>query len=341
MPDHDYLSVSEAQEAGLLGSDPLPDMRYLLAPILTIPAPKVADVGPSDASDFVAAARKADNAVWSADETQQAWAAWGDWQAKAALGFPKLWAQIVSNGQAHWEPLTGSLPRAPSGKLAAVTGLALTWELTALLSVGAAQEAQELARNMRAAGERVSRFGWTLAPNETPEDAARRAERLIKWKTHFARPVEMRLIPHTPFWAQSVWRCAYALGMEWTSPFGGENRARFVWPARSVGPPLFFVGVSEAHGLLTPEKATPSETVPGLVFYFELPPAPAPVETFERMVLALNYFAHTLNGRPVSAGGINLDGDALDALRGDLEETVREMEGLGLAPGSPEAARFF
>ena len=336
-PKTDFITKADAQNANLFGAEPLPNMAYLLAPLTDTFAPQAALSGPSLVGDFTLLVQK-ERAAWTADDIAQAWQAWGDWQAKAALGFPKIWVQVNSN----WEPLTGELPRDKAGRLAKVVGIALSWELSALLSARAADEAQELARNLKAAQSRVAPHAWTLISTETPETAAHRAQRLMKWKARFSQSVELRLVPQkTPFWSQTVWRCAYAVGMEWTQPFGGEARTRFVWPAQAVGVPRFFVGTHEAHGLLTPEKASGRETVPGLVFYFELPSSPAPLEIFDRMVLALHYFAQMLNGRAVTRSGAELDGEALDTLREQLEKTVQEMSDLGLAPGSPEAARFF
>lgn len=334
----EILTLEAAQKAGVLGTEPLPNARYLLAPLDVSPdAPPAFPQSPNPATEWVALVRRGEareTMFWSPDEMEYAWEAWGNVQTRIALGLPRLWGETAGN---VWQPMQNAA--APNRK---TTAFALAWELTALVSTGAVEGAREIAGYLRLAENRVVSRGWTLQPSETPEAAARRSERLVILKARFARSVEMRLVPQNrPFFAPHVWRTAYAVGMEWTLPHGGENRARFVWPARQNGNGLFFVGAGEAHGTLSPQKAASADTVPGLVFHFELPTAPAPMETFDRMVLALNYFAQTLNGRPLTTNGHELNAEALETMRDELEATVNEMARLGLAPGSPEAARFF
>jgi hypothetical protein len=48
-----------------------------------------------------------------------------------------------------------------------------------------------------------------------------------------------------------------------------------------------------------------------------------------------------LNGHPVTSDGRELDADCLDEERDALEGIVADMAHAGLAPGSPEAIRFF
>ncbi len=335
--------TGDSLPASIFGSEPPPDRRTLLAPITVTETSQAARLVAGDAAPFESLSLVAwvqrSGLIVTPEELAFVAQVWGEWSARAALGSPRLWAQSVQTEAGKNAPQWIAFSDVPLQMK--IAKLALAWELNTVLSSSAADTARDFARYVGEAGRRIAPLGWTLALNRMVEEAAVRAQELVAIKTRFARSVELRLVPQgKPFFARTVWQMAFSLGMEWAQPVGVE-RPYFLWPGREGGAPLFFVNTNEAHGVLSPESAARNETVPGLAFYFELPTNPAPVETFDRMAIAVNYFAHTLNGRPVTATGRELDADALDDLRDDLAETVQEMARLGLAPGSPEAARFF
>jgi hypothetical protein len=258
-------------------------------------------------------------------------------EARAILHFPLFWGRIAGGAAEDkvWFPLPYSpLDALPDADLP-LTGVAFSWALTQFVSQG--QEAvREIALYRRAVETRFAPLGWGVTLRETPDASVARAARLNRIKARFARPVEMRLIPQgRPFPSRQVWRSAYALGMTW-----GEMDL-FHWSEPYTGRRLFTLSSAGQPGYFLPERAAEGEGVPGLSLGFELPTAPAPLETFDRMAVALNYLRHQLGGRPVASNGAELDSERLDADRESLEEAVAQMAASGIAPGSPEAARYF
>jgi cell division protein ZipA len=238
---------------------------------------------------------------------------------------------IGRSRDARWQPLEEVADHASA------SALALTWELAALLSPDWTDAARDLASFAAEAGRTAAPLGWSVAPREAPAEAAQRAVRLIALKDRFARSVEMRLLPQgRRFPARDVWRAAYALGMEW------GDMDLFHWRETRSGKRLFTLSaVGGGTTYFLPERAAEGEAVAGLALSFELPLSPAPLATYDRMAVALDYLRQKLGGRPTAPDGAELDGDRLWSDRDALTDAVEEMTRAGIAPGSPEAARFF
>ncbi|MBC8101706.1 MAG: hypothetical protein H7Z41_03865, partial [Cytophagales bacterium] len=150
------------------------------------------------------------------------------------------------------------------------------------------------------------------------------------------RAVEMRLTPQgRAFSSRQVWRAAYALGLTW-----GEMDLLH-WYDSLSGAKRFTLSSLGQPGYFLPERAAEGEGIPGIALGFELPTAPSPLATYDRMAVALGYLRHRLGGFPVTTNGAELDADRLDEDRESLREAVEEMARSGIAPGSPEAARYF
>lgn len=306
-----------------LGPEPPEDARHLLRPVDLPPPSTPLPPGPRAAVDFVV--RLEGNYPIPAAGV---WAAFGDTAAIIDLGFFRLWAQRPERSP-FWR--TGEeIPT--EGPLIAA---ALTWKLSSLLSSGRAA-AEELAGYVLRAGERAAPLGLTAVAAEEPHRAAGRAARLTSIRDRFAKTVEMRLVPQgRAFPARQVWRTAYAMGLEW------GDMDLLHWRDPAAGVPLFSVSSLGKPGYFLPERAAEGEGVPGIALAFELPRNPAPVETYDRMAMALAYFRQRLGGRPLTADGAELDADRLDEDRDALERAVTEMSAAGVPPGSAEAEAFF
>lgn len=339
----DYLRAAEWGDAApdylrrvvlAMGTEPLPDARHLLAPVplpVSAPTPSSAPGGPDETTSFIIEA-SGQQAVLLLALLEIL-----NTEARAALHFPLLWGRtpVTAAGDPVWFPLPYSpLDALPDADLT-LSGIAFSWALTQFVSQGP-EAVREIALYRRTVETRFAPLGWRVTLRETPEAAVARAARLNRIKARFARPVEMRLIPQgRPFPSRHVWRAAYALGMTW-----GEMDL-FHWSGGQNGRRLFTLSSTGQPGYFLPERAAEGEGVPGISLGFELPTAPAPLETFDRMAIALDYLRHHLGGRPIAANGTELDGERLDADRESLQEAVAQMVGSGIAPGSPEAARYF
>jgi hypothetical protein len=245
------------------------------------------------------------------------------------LGFAQVWVQRRGSRSDTWTPLY------ETEEVTAFTGVALSWELSSLLTEGT-EAIQELAGYVLRAQERAAPLGLFAEPRETPEVAAQRSARLISLKSRFARSIEMRLMPQgRAFPSRAVWRTAYSMGFAW----GALDL--FHWPAPDVGRPLFRLNALGEPGYFIPERAAEGEGTPGIALSFELPLSPVPLAAYDRMSVALSYFRQRLGGRPLTADGAELDGDRLYDDRDTLQDVIQEMSRAGIAPGSPEAARFF
>jgi hypothetical protein len=317
-----------------LGTEPLDDARHLLAPV-TLPSATVAKSSPVDEPDESTAfildiSGNHSASLLSVLELLDA-------DTRAELAFPRFWGRSPGStvSQSHWFPLPYSaLDALPNAELP-LAGIAISWSISqfALQGREAIRELEGYCRNV---ANRFTSLGWRISLRETPELAVARAARLNKIKARFARPVEMRLVPQgRPFPSRLVWRSAYALGLTW-----GEMDL-FHWHEPISGKRLFTLSNLGQPGYFLPERAAEGEGIPGLSLGFELPTAPAPQETFDRMAVALDYLRHQLGGRPTASDGAELDAERLDTDRELLEEAVNEMTRSGISPGSPEAARYF
>ena len=333
----DYLSSEEwgdalrvdARVAAALGPEPLEDARHLLAPVPLPPPPPPAAPGPRPGTEYVVELRRTDAAVPL--PSSEARAVLLAPAARAALEFPHVWAEAPgANGALRWVPLE-EVPES-----ARVSRLALAWPLADLLSEGE-EAARDLRRFAVEAGRLLAPAGFAAAPREDASEAARRAARLLDLKGRFGRSVEMRLVPlGRPFPGRAVWRTLYSLGLtwgdldlfHWHNPAGSGRR---LFTVSALGPPAYFL----------PERAAEGEAVGGLALGFELPYSPAPLAAYDRVAVALAHLRQKLGGRPVTRDGVELDADRLYDERDALEEAVSALEAAGVAPGSPEAARFF
>jgi FtsZ-interacting cell division protein ZipA len=213
--------------------------------------------------------------------------------------------------------------------------VAFSWTLSSIVLQGR-EAVRELERYRAEIERRFAPFGWRVSLRESSEEAVTRAARLNRIKARFARAVEMRLTPHgRPFPSRQVWRSAYALGLTW-----GEMDL-FHWHEPVSERRLFTMSSLGQPGYFLPERAAEGEGVSGLSLGFELPTAPAPVETFDRMAIALDYLRHHLGGKPTASDGAEMDAERLYLEREQLEEAVTAMAASGITPGSPEAARYF
>ena len=245
------------------------------------------------------------------------------------MGFVRFWVTTGATGA--WRAVETLAPGTVLGGT-----IALCWELTALPAPDAAALAHEIDQLILAVRGRAALAGRVAVPRSNLVETADRAGRLIALQTRFARSVEMRLLPTgRRFGARDVWRAAYALGLEW------GDFDLFHW--RGTVPPrsLFTLGATGQPGYFLPERAAEGETLPGLILSFELPINPAPLETFDRMAVALAYLRQTLGGRPTAPDGAEYDSERLDTDRDSLARAVGEMTHLGLAPASDAAVRFF
>jgi hypothetical protein len=249
-------------------------------------------------------------------------------EKRAGLGFVRLLGQPKKQ-PTRWVSVDG----AALGTV--FTGLALTWQLTGLLSEGA-EAVAELAGYVTVANERASRLYRRAQAREAPADAATRAARLIALKTRSARAVEMRLMPQgSGFPSRSVWRAAYALGLEW------GDMDLLHWNDPATGRRLFSMNTVGYPGYFLPERAAEGEGTPGIALAFEMPLSPAPLDVYDRMGVALAYLRQKLGGRPTTADGAELDADRLYEDRDVLADAIQEMARAGIAPGSPDARRVF
>ncbi|MES2459298.1 MAG: cell division protein ZipA C-terminal FtsZ-binding domain-containing protein [Armatimonadota bacterium] len=258
-------------------------------------------------------------------------------EARAALGFPRLWARVPGPdlGEPPWFPLPYFASDALPDADLPIGAVAFSWALSQLILQGR-DAIRELDQHRREIEKRFSLLGWNSAPGEAPEAAVARAARLNRIKARFARPIEMRLMPPgRPFPSRQVWRTAYALGLTW-----GEMDL-FHWEDPRSGHRIFTLSSLGQPGYFLPERAVEGEGIHGLSLGFELPTAPDPLETFDRMAIALGYLHRQLGGRPTASDGAELDAERLYGDRMSLEEAIGEMVKAGIAPGSAEAARYF
>lgn len=309
--------------ARALGPEPLEeDARHLLAPLPPLPEPPRAANGPQPAREFVI--DLAGTGTLEAGRVRQFLPP----ERRAALDFPHLWGRPV--GRNGWVPLDQADPTL------ALDSVALSWDLSALFSEDIVDVARDLGAYVAATGHLASALNRTVSPREEPERAARRAADLRTLRERFGRSVEMLLLPTgRPLPSRAIWRAAYALGLEW----GDLNL--FHWYDPHTDRRLFTLSALGKPGYFLPERAAEGEGVVGIALGFELPPCPAPLEVYDRMAIALAYLRQRLGGRPATPDGAELDAERLDAHREALAEAVVEMARAGLAPGSPEAARFF
>jgi cell division protein ZipA len=248
---------------------------------------------------------------------------------RAALDFPRVWGR--PSGHDEWVPLH---PAHPTGTR--FSHLALCWDLTARPGEDAPALARDLGTLVAVAAGLAHSLGQVARARDTPEQAAIRALGLRALRERFGRSVEVRLVPPgRPFAARQVWRAAYALGLRW------GDLDLFHWRDAPTGRVLFTLSALGQPGYFLPERAAEGQGVAGIALGFELPRCPAPVDVFERMVVALDFLRQRLNGHPVTSDGRELDADCLDEERDALEGIVADMAHAGLAPGSPEAIRFF
>ncbi|HVK03582.1 MAG TPA: cell division protein ZipA C-terminal FtsZ-binding domain-containing protein, partial [Armatimonadaceae bacterium] len=290
--------------------------------------PPPATPGPSTGTEFVVEMRSAAATPIPAPEAR---ALLLKPSVRAALDFPRAWAEAHGpSGAIRWTPLE-EVPDA-----ARLSRLAFAWPLADLLAEGEAAIRGDLRRFAVESGRAVAGAGLTAAPREDAGEAARRAQRLLDLKRRFGHSVEMRLMPHgRPFPARDVWRALYGLGLTW------GDLDLFHWHDPATGARRFTVSAVGHAGYFLPERAVEGEGVGGISLAFELPYSPAPLEVYDRMAVALAYLRAKLGGHPVSRSGAELDGDRLHDDRDALEEAVEEMEKAGIAPGSPDAERFF
>jgi cell division protein ZipA len=305
-----------------LGLEPLEDARHLLPPItLPPPAPPLPE-GPHPGTEFVV------DFVGMLPLTREDVQTVLGPEKRRGLGFVRLWGQPKKH-PARWVPLDAAAPDT------VFTGFSLSWELTGLLSEGP-EAVAELAGYVVAVSERAKALLRCAEPRETPQEAATRAARLIVLKTRFARAVEMRLMPQgRGFPSRSVWRAAYALGLEW------GDLDLFHWNDPATGRRLFSMNTVGYPGYFLPERAAEGEETPGVALAFELPLSPAPLDVYDRMGVALAYLRQKLGGRPATADGAELDADRLYEDRDVLADAIQEMACAGIAPGSPDARRVF
>jgi hypothetical protein len=313
-----------------LGPQALDDARHLLAPI-RLPAPPrtMPDPGrrsgPDPNLEFVVDLIGEPVSAGALSERFTA-------EARLILGFPRLWARLpgAPPGDVRWLRLADVAADVPLG------AIAVTWPLTSL-PTSPIEAAAELARYLGALRSYVGMpLRRSAVPRETPLEAAARAERWLRIKDRFAHAVELRLMAQgKPFSARDIWRAAYALGLAW-----GEMNL-FHWSDAATGVPLFTLSATGEPGYFLPERAVEGERVAGIALGFELPTAGAPLEAFDRLAIALDYFRQQIGGRPTVAGGRELDAEQLDGERDAIEEAVREMTHAGIPPGSADAARLF
>ena len=312
-----------------LGPEPLDDARHLLAPVpLQIPATvqTVVAEAPDNATDFIIeASGQQAVSLLAVLETLTA-------ETRAALRFPRVWGRTP---ESSWFPIPYLTPDALVDTDLPISAIAFSWALSQFVFEGP-DAIREMNSYWHEIERRFAALGWAALLGETAGDAAARASCLNRIKARFARPVEMLLVPQgRSFPARLVWRSAYALGLTW-----GEMDL-FHWHEPLSGRRLFTLSSLGQPGYFLPERAAEGEGVPGLSLGFELPTAPAPLETFDRMAVALTYLRHHLGGRPTTADGAELDAERLDTDRESLEEAVTQMTRSGISPGSPEAARYF
>lgn len=317
-----YAPETRQRVALALGSAPLEDARHLLPPVPLVPPFPPLPVGPQPATDFVI-----DFVGFSPTAFAMVQSLFHPAQ-RSDLGFVHLWVQEERSPK-RWVPLSFEQAQ---GR---VTAIALSWELAALLTEGT-DAIQELAGYVLRAGERASRLFCSAVPRVLPEEAGNRAGRLIAMKTRFSRTIEMRLLPMgRAFPARSVWRNAYSLGLRW-----GEMDL-FYWHDPKTNLPLFLLNSVGHPGYFLPERAAEGEGTPGIALSFELARCPMPLETYDRMSIALAYLRQHLGGFPRTAEGAELDADRLYEDRDALASDIQEMSRLEIAPGSPAAIRFF
>jgi hypothetical protein len=320
-----------------LGDGSIEDARHLLPPLAAVAAPAARlelPEGPDAATHFVV------TLSGSAPVPLQALAEAFDAVVRAELDFPRLWASPsgadADRGAGPWIPLPLAVhPDQHIGAHLPVRRLALAWPLTAL---AAPEPERQLSGYFAGAAVAVREIGWSTAANgEPPAAAVVRAARLNRIKARFARALEMRLVAiGAPFPAREVWRALYSLGLTW------GDMDLFHWDGGGSGDEhRFTVSALGQPGTFLPERAAQGQRVPGLVLGFELPSAVAPIETYDRMAVALDYLRQRLGGRPAAADGSDLDADRLFADRDALDETLRDMNAAGIPPGSWEAARIF
>ncbi|MDX1933515.1 MAG: cell division protein ZipA C-terminal FtsZ-binding domain-containing protein [Capsulimonadales bacterium] len=304
-----------------LGPTPPDDARHLLAPVsLPPPFPPLPD-GPLPATEFVV--ELVGRYPISAAALSQAFPPGG-----TGLGFGRLRIQR-ERSQGRWSPFDRERI---DGR---IEGIAFSWELASLLTEGT-EAVRELAGYLLRTEEIAGRLFLQTAPSDTPEEAAVRAARLAEIKRRFARSVEMRLLPQgRSFPTRAVWRHAYALGLRW------GDLDLFHWHDPVADLRLFSLNALGHPGYFLPERAAEGEGTAGIALSFELPRCPAPIETYDRMGVALAYLRQHLGGRPQTGDGRELDADRLYDDRDALDDAVREMNRFGIAPGSPTAVRFF
>lgn len=255
-------------------------------------------------------------------------------QVRSSLGFPRIWfrAPGTNKNTDRWHVM----PYLGETALELVAGgIAAGWSLTHFSS-SREEAAQEMERYLRSASRFFQPAGAIVELRESLDSSVRKAQRINLLRTRFARSVELRLLPAgRPFPARNVWRCAYALGLEW-----GEMDL-FHWENPATGNRLFTLSGLGSPEFFLPERAAEGEGVNGIALGFELPTARAPLQTLDRMALALEYLRNHLDGKPVTAKGEELDGERFQEIREQLEEDLEHLNSLGILPGSPEAQQFF
>lgn len=316
---HDAAAVRRRVSLAL-GPQPLEDNRYLLAPLILSPAPPHAPPGPQPATEFIIDLKPlvpfsgGNNASYILSE-----------DVRPQLGMVRLWGQLKDSSR--WvlmEEMPGSTVYREG---------ALCWELSSLFVIG--RQAEYV---LDGYVNLISRYVSGLSPElrETTKEAGVRATRFAAIRNLYGRSLEMRLLPQGhPFPTREIWRAAYSLGFTWGHldlfHWHDSLGARRLFSLSSVGHPGYFL----------PEHVSQGGANTGIALGFELPFAPAPVETYDRMAVALAHFRQKLGGRPMTADGAELDADRLYADRDTLEAAIATMNEAGISPGSPEAARIF
>jgi hypothetical protein len=303
-----------------LGPEPLEDARHLLAPVTVPPPTPHLPPGPHPATEFIITLKPA-NAFSGEALTQRVLSP----EVRAPMGRLRLW------GQRRDTECWVLIEEAPLDTVYRTA--ALCWELTGLLTTG-----KQAAHVLAGYTSLVRDIAAPLSPqlSEAPDAAGARTTRLVAVKDRYACSVEIRLMPHgRPFHSRQIWRTLYSLGLTW------GHLDLFHWYDSSHQRRLFTISSVGQPGYFLPERAAEGEGTAGIALGFELPHAPAPVETYDRMAVALAYLRQKLGGRPLTTSGAELDSESLDSERDLLETAVDEMNAAGIPPGSPEAAQLF
>jgi cell division protein ZipA len=181
------------------------------------------------------------------------------------------------------------------------------------------------------------RLGGSVSCEESPEDLARRAERLfLLWNTCDRDVIVVLAAPEAKSYdGRDIWDVMLALGLRW-----GDGDL-FHWEHESDQGSDFFFSVWTATdpGYFFPEEiAADRVATEDLIFGFSIPRSTAPIEVFEQMMNAVRYAQQRLGGTILNGNGEPLNERLL---KRDIDNVVGTLYAHRLKPGQETTLKLF